>query len=107
MVTCGLAMLNHWMFWDIRKERPVEKAEICSCMYIRKVSKDQWPCFQIVSWGMPLRCMAIAPPARREWLLMLEGGKPFLSRPMAMVAALSILLMLPNCRHHKLVVWGE
>ena len=27
-MTCGPAMLNHPMFWDIREERPAEKADI-------------------------------------------------------------------------------
>ena len=79
--TCGPAMLNHPMLWDIREDRPAEKADICSWMYIKKVSEDQHPCLWIVSCGMPLRCMAMAPPARREWLLMMEGGKLFCRDP--------------------------
>ena len=92
-MTCGPAILNHLILWDICEERPVEKADICSWMYIRKVLEDQHPCLQIVSCGMPLRCMAMAPPVHREWLLMLEGGKPFLSRPVVMTVALSIALV--------------
>ena len=92
-------MLNHPMFLDILADRPAEKAAICSCMYMRKVSEDHRPCLRMVSWGMLLRCMAMAPPAHKEWLLMLLGGKPFLSRPIAMTVALSILLILPDCRH--------
>ena len=99
-------MLNHPMLWDIREERPAEKADICSWMYIKKVSEDQCPCLRIVSRGTPLRCMAMAPPAPREWLLMLEGGKPFLSRPVATTAALSILLMSPDCRHRQALGLG-
>ena len=107
-MTCSPAMLNHPMFWDIREERPpVEKADICSWMYIRKVSENQHPCLWIVSHGTPLRCMAMAPPMRKEWLLILEGGKPFLSSPVVRTAALSILLMSPDCRQHRLLVWGE
>ena len=97
-------MLNHLILWDIREERPAEKADICSWMYIRKVLEDQHPCLWIVSCGTPLRCMAMAPPTHREWLLMLEGGKPFLLRPVVTMAALSILLMSPDCRHRKLLV---
>ena len=100
-------MLNQPMCWDIRADRPVENADICSWMYIRKVSEDQHPCLQMVSRGMPLRCMAIVPPVHKEWLLILEGGKPFLSSPVARMAALSILLMSLDCRQHRLLVWGE
>ena len=107
MRICSPAMLNHPMFWDIHADRPAENANICSWMYIRKVSEDQQPCLWIVSCGMPLRCMAMAPPVRKEWLLILEGGKPFLSSLVAMTVALSILLMSPDCRQHRLLVWGE
>ena len=51
-------------------ETPREKAVICSWMYIRKVSERHLPIFLIWISEQPLRCMAIAPPARREWLLM-------------------------------------
>ena len=61
-LTCGPAMLNHPMFWDIHEERPADKADICSWMYIRKVSEDQHPYLRIVSHGVPLRCMAMALP---------------------------------------------
>ena len=101
-------MLNQPMCWDIQAERPAENADICLWMYIRKVSEDQCPCcLWMVSRGMPLRFMAIVPPARKEWLLMLEGGKPFVSSPVAMTAALSILLMSLDCRQQRLLVWGE
>ena len=36
----GLAMLNQPMCCDILVDSPAEKAEICSWMYIRKVSDD-------------------------------------------------------------------
>ena len=35
-MTGGPAMLNRPMFWGIREERPVDKADVCSWMYIRK-----------------------------------------------------------------------
>ena len=56
-VTNKINMLNHPMLLDILEEMPSEKAAICS------VSEDQQPCLQMVSCGMPLRCMAMALPA--------------------------------------------
>ena len=40
----------------------------------------------------------MALPVHKEWLLIDDGGKPFLSNPMAMMAALSMQLMLPAWR---------
>ena len=48
-------------------ETLADKAEICSWMYIRKVSLFQRPIFFIVLCATPFRYMAIAPPARRLW----------------------------------------
>ena len=76
-------------------------------MYIRKVSDDQQPCFQIVSRWMPLRCIAMVPLACKEWLLIDEGGKPFLSRPMVMTVALRIRSMSPAWRQHSVLVAEE
>ena len=56
---------------------------------------------------MPLRCIAMAPPACKEWLLINEGGKPFLSRLIAMTAALRVRLMSPDWRQHSVFVVGE
>jgi len=90
-------MLCHPISVDIAVERPLEKAEICAWMYMRNVSEDQRPCFRIVALGMLLRCMAMAPPARSEWLLTEFGGKPFLSKPMARTVILMAVLMSPGC----------
>ena len=47
----------------------------------------------------PLRFMAMVLPVHtKEWLLIDEGGKPFLSKQMAMTVALSIWLMSPAWR---------
>ena len=48
---------------DINLETPIEKAVICSWMYIRKVSECQRPIFLTWMSEHLLRCMAIAPPA--------------------------------------------
>ena len=53
---------------------------------------------------MPLRCIAMAPPAHKEWLLIDEGGKPFLSSPMAITAALRTRLMSPAWRQRSVLV---
>ena len=103
----GPAMLNQPICCDIFADSPAEKADICSCIYMRKVSDDHLPCFRIVSRWMPLRCMAMAPPALKEWLLIDEGGKPFLSRPMATTAAFSMRLMSPAWRHRSHLVAAE
>ena len=90
-------MLNHLMCCDILVESPAENADICSWMYIRNaVSDDKQPCLQMVSWWTPLRCMAMAPLAGREWLLIDDGGKPFLSSPVARMVALSMRLISPT-----------
>ena len=71
---CGGAMALKGMARDILRETPAEKAEICSWMYISKDLSDfQLPIFLMVRMLQPARCMAMAPPARREWLLTLEG----------------------------------
>ena len=72
----GPDMLWNLMWLLILVETPAENAEICSCRYIRKVSDDQRPNFLMVSRSTPLSFMAIAPPARREWLLTNLGSKP-------------------------------
>ena len=56
---------------------------------------------------MPLRCIAMAPLACKEWLLIKEGGKPFLSRPMATTAALSMWLMSLAWRQRNPLVAAE
>ena len=56
---------------------------------------------------MPLRCIAMVPPALKEWLLINEGGKPFLSRPVATMAALRIWLISPTWRQCSVLVAEE
>ena len=73
--------------------RPEENAAICSWMYMRKVSEDHRPCFWMVSRSAPLSLIAIAPPARREWLLTSQEVKPADSRPKALMAVLTLVLM--------------
>ena len=72
----------------------VENAAICSCMYMRKVSLDHLPIFRIVSRGIPWRCIAMAPPARREWVLTLPVEYPKDVSPRAATASLMALSML-------------
>ena len=48
-----------------------------------------------VDGWMLLRCIAMVLLACKEWLLIKEGGKPFLSRLMATMASLSMQLMSP------------
>lgn len=55
---------------SISLDTPTEKAVSCSWMYMRKVSERQRPIFRIWMSLQLFRCMAMAPPARREWLLM-------------------------------------
>ena len=62
----GPAMLWNWILLVIFLETPAEKAEICSCIYMRNVSEDHRPNFLMVSRSMLLSFMAMAPPARRE-----------------------------------------
>ena len=78
---------------DICFETFVEKAEICSCMYMRNVSLDQRPIFLIVLCGMPCRCIAIAPPARRLWLPTWLRWRPFRSNPKSATDDLTAVLM--------------
>ena len=49
----------------------------------------------------------MAPPARKEWLLIDEGGNPFLSRLIATTAALRVRLMSPDWRQHSVFVVEE
>ncbi len=53
--------------------RSMENADICLCMYVRKVSELHRPRSRMVSAGTLLRCRAMAPPARKEWLETSEG----------------------------------
>ena len=55
-------MSNHPMLWDILADRPAEKGEICSWMYIKKVLEDHRPCF---ANGVPWNTIEVhghAPP---------------------------------------------
>ena len=63
------AMLWKGMWLDIFWASPREWPLSCSWMYRMKLSEHQRPCFLMVSKEIPLRCMAIAPPAHKEWLL--------------------------------------
>ena len=74
MCVCGVAIARKGMARDILRETPAEKVEICSWMYISKDLSDfQRPIFLMVRMLQPARCMAMAPPARSEWLLTSEG----------------------------------
>ena len=57
-------------------DTPLEKAAICSWMYMRKVSLLQRPIFWMVLSGIPFRCIAVAPPARRLCELTSVGRIP-------------------------------
>jgi hypothetical protein len=57
------------------------------------VSDDHRPIFWMVCVGTPLRCRAMAPPARREWLDMLDGQMLYRCRPRALTVDLSSVLM--------------
>ena len=73
------AMLWNCTCCDILVEIPRENAEICSWMYIRKVSVLQRPIFLMVVSGTLARCMAMAPPLRKLWLATALGDRPILS----------------------------
>ena len=59
---------------DILVDKPAENAKICSWMYCKKVVDFQRPSFWMVWASAPFKWRAMAPPARREWLLMSEGS---------------------------------
>jgi hypothetical protein len=89
----GPLRLTNGMFWLIRLEMPDEKAAICSWIYMRKVSDDQRPCLRIVSRSSPLSFMAMAPPARSEWLLTRSAVKPQRCRFKERTASLTVELI--------------
>jgi hypothetical protein len=91
-------MLNQPTNWDMRAESPAEKAAICSWMYIKKVSEDQHPCFADCVLIDSVWCMAMAPPARKEWLLTVSDGKPCLSSLRALTTVFTMVLMLDAWR---------
>ena len=78
---------------DIFVATSEESAEICSCMYMRKVSLFQRPIFLIVLWATPLRYMAIAPPARRLWEPTRDADRPFRARPRVVTARRTAVVM--------------
>jgi hypothetical protein len=93
----------------MRLEMPDKKAAICSWMCIRKVSEDQRPCLRMVSRSSPLSFIAMAPPARREWLLTRSGVKPQRCNLRARVAAFTAVLMWEErmCRVRPLAKHAE
>jgi len=105
----GPLRLRNGMCLLIRLEMPEEKAAICSWMYIKKVSDDHRPCFRMVSRSSPLSFMAMAPPARREWLLTRSAEKPQRCNLRALVAALTALLIWEDstCRVRPRSLYAE
>ena len=79
--------------WLICFETPEDRAAICSCIYMRKVSLDHRPIFLIILCETPARCMAIAPPARRLWLPTWFAWSPKRCRPRFSTAVLIALFM--------------
>lgn len=55
-----------------------------------KVSEDHRPMILIVVAEPPPRWMAMAPPARREWLEISSGWMLYLARPRVIVALLTV-----------------
>ena len=84
--------------WLICFETPEDRAAICSCIYMRKVSLFQRPIFFIVLWATPLRYMAIAPPARRLCEPTRAGDKPLRARPRVVTARRIALVMSTGVR---------
>ena len=78
---------------------PLEKADICSWIYIRNVSLDHRPIFLIVLSLIPFRCIAIAPPARRLWLPTWSLCNPCCSRPRYAVDCLTAVLISVAVMH--------
>ena len=72
-----MAVTEGPVLWlDILSETSVAKALIGSWMYMRKVRYFHLPMCWIVLGLMPFRCIAMAPPACREWLLTLPSQYP-------------------------------
>ena len=80
---------------DIFFERPLEKSEICSCMYMRNVSLVQLPCSLMVLSLTLFKCMVIAPPASKLWLPMDFLGRPYSSKFRFFIADLTTALISP------------
>ena len=78
---------------DIFCDTPFENANICECMYMRKVSLDQRPIFLMVLVSIPCKCMAMAPPALKLWLPTKSGCRPLLTKPNCVTADFTLLLM--------------
>ena len=66
---CKPATLWNMVVWDMRVAMFAVRAAIWEWMYMRKVSEDQRPNFWIMATSTSASLRAMAPPARREWLL--------------------------------------
>ena len=104
--TVGPAMCRKGMWLDILMETPVANAEICSCMYMRKVSLFQRPIFRMVIGSILLRCIAMAPPARSEWLLTSLGVHPRVYKFVSKAACFRVLLMLSAVTSRQVMYRG-
>ena len=82
---------------DILVDKPEENAEICSWMHCKKVVDFQRPSFWMVWASAPFKWRAMAPPARREWLLMSEGSWPRVQRPMSPAACFKRTVDVVGC----------
>ena len=60
----------------MRPETPAVKAATWRRMYRRKASLAQRPTSMMANTGTPARYMAMAAPARMEWVPTSEGAKP-------------------------------
>ena len=80
-------------------DTPYDKAAICSWMYMRNVSLCQRPILRMVSCGIPLMYIAMAPPARRLCDPIRFGVKPCLWRPRVVTARWSAFVI------SALVIW--
>ena len=74
-------------------ESPLERNPICAWTYDKKAEDFHLPIFLILTSSAPLRCRAIAPPARREWLLTFSGGMPWAARLRPRAASLTAEVM--------------
>ena len=89
----GMQCYENWHWWTSYVILTVENADICSCMYMRKVSLDQHPIFLMVLGSIPCKCMAMAPPALKLWLSTKSWCRPLLTKLGSVTADFTPLLM--------------
>ena len=80
--------------WLILTETPVLKDEICCWMKTMNPSDRHLSMATIVRLGTSARCMAMAPPERRECVPMSSRAKPSLAAPTRRHSALVTAMML-------------